>query len=97
LTPATFSKVPRSAARKVGIAPNEVVEVELADGRILEREAAEAQLEFNGRTRTVPLVLGGDDELPLLGLTMLETFRLKVNPVSHRLEPARAIEYSSAS
>jgi clan AA aspartic protease len=92
-TGATLTKVPRSIAKQVGIKGRRLVDVELADGRILEREASECELEFNGQTWTVPILIGGENDRPLLGLTALETFRLKVNPVTRELEPAKLIEY----
>lgn len=69
------------------------MQVRAADGRVLEREVAQCELEFNGQIWTVPVMIGGEDETPLLGLTALETFRLKVNPVTQQLEPANVIEY----
>ena len=93
-TGATLTKVPRSIAKRLGVKPRQAVEVELADGRTIERDASEAELELDGQRWTVPLLIGNDGEEPLLGLTALETFRLKVNPVTQKLEPARFIEYA---
>jgi predicted aspartyl protease len=50
--------------------------------------------ELEGQRWTVPLLMGNDGEEPLLGVTALETFHLKVSPVTQKLEPAKAIEYS---
>ncbi|MDA4123213.1 MAG: aspartyl protease family protein [Thaumarchaeota archaeon] len=93
-TGATLTKIPRSIAKSLGVKPRELVEAELADGRVIERDASEVELELNGQRWTVPLLIGADDEEPLLGLTALETFRLKVNPVTQKLEPATLIEYA---
>ena len=90
----TLTMVPSSIAEKIGIAPRYKVEVELADGRIVERDESETTAELNGVRNTIPLLIGRDDEQPLLGLTALEIFRLKVNPLTQRLEPARFIQYS---
>ena len=93
-TGSTLTKIPRSVASKIGIAPRYKAEVELADGRVIERDVSEAVAEFNDITNTIPLLIGPDGEEPLLGLTTLEVFRLKVNPVTQKLEPARFIEYA---
>src|SRR5271169_1495806 len=93
-TGSTLTKIPRTVANKIGIAPRYKAEVELADGRVIERDVSEAVAEFNGITNTIPLLIGHDGEEPLLGLTTLEVFRLKVNPVTQKLEPARFIEYA---
>jgi clan AA aspartic protease len=94
-TGSTLTKIPSSAARKIGITPRYKAEVELADGRVIEREVSEAVAELNGYKNTIPLLIGPDGEEPLLGLTTLEIFRLKVNPLTQRLEPARFIQYLS--
>ncbi len=93
-TGSTLTKIPSSAATKIGIKSRYKAEVELADGRVIEREVSEAVAELNGFENTIPLMIGPDGEEPLLGLTTLEIFRLKVNPVTQKLEPARFIEYA---
>jgi clan AA aspartic protease len=93
-TGSTLTKIPRSVASKIGIAPRYKAEVELADGRVIERDVSEVVAEFNDVTNTIPLLISPDGEEPLLGLTTLEVFRLKVNPVTQKLEPARFIEYA---
>ena len=93
-TGSTLTKIPFSVARKIGIASRYRAEVELADGRVIERDVSEAVAEFNDITNTIPVLIGPEGEEPLLGLTTLEVFRLKVNPVTQKLEPARFIEYA---
>ena len=93
-TGATVTKIPVSIANRLGIFPAYQAEVQLADGRVVERGESEAQVELDGRRRTIPVLIGPDKEEPLLGLTTLEILKLKVNPVTQRLEPAKWIEYS---
>jgi clan AA aspartic protease len=96
-TGSTLTKIPSSVARKIGIAPRYKAEVELADGRVVERDESEVVAELNDMRKTIPLLMGPDGEEPLLGLTTLEIFGLKVNPVTQKLEPAKFIEYALAS
>ena len=93
-TGSTLSKIDESTAKKVGIAPTASAIVELADGSERERGIAEAEIEIMGDRATVRILIGPDGEEPLLGLTTLETLRLKVNPVTRRLERAKFIEYA---
>ncbi len=93
-TGATVTKIPQSIANRLGISPAYLAEVQLADGRVVERGESEAQVELHGRRRTIPVLIGPDHEEPLLGLTTLEILKLKVNPVTQQLEPAKWIEYS---
>ncbi len=92
-TGATLTKIPASVAEKVGIKPIGMTEVELADGSVRKRAEGYAEVELFGRRRYVPLLIGPDCEQSLLGLTTLEIFRLKVNPVTQKLEEGRFIEY----
>jgi len=96
-TGSTLTKIDESTARRLGIEPTESAVVELADGTDRERGLAEAQVEIMGDRATVRVLIGPDGEEPLLGLTTLESLRLKVNPIERRLEPAKFIEYASLS
>ncbi len=92
-TGATLSKIPEAFARRLGIVPSGSVEVQLADGSQKTRALAQADIEINGDRATVRILIGADNEQPLLGLTSLETLGLKVDTVMRRLEPSRFIEY----
>lgn len=96
-TGSTLTKISESVAQKAGIEAGETVKVELADGSLRDRGEAQAEMELFGRRRIVPLLVGPDGEEPLLGLTTLEIFRLKVNPAAQRLEPSKWIEYAACS
>lgn len=92
-TGATFTKIPESVARRLGLQPDEVIAVTLSDGSERTRSLAEARIEFDGARRTVPVAIGPDGERPLLGYTALEILRLKVNPVTKKLEKTSPIEF----
>lgn len=91
-TGATFSKIPGSVAEMLGLEARYEAEVELADGRIVKRKLALAEVEIEGIRRPVLIAIGGE-ETSLIGYTTLELLGFKVNPVTRRLERARAIEY----
>jgi predicted aspartyl protease len=95
-TGSTLTKIDESTARGLGIVPTGSALVELADGTDRERGIAEAKVEIMGDSTTVRILIGPDGEEPLLGLTTLESLRLKVNLIKRRLEPAKFIEYSSS-
>jgi len=86
-TGALYTKVAPSLARELGITPNEVIEVKLADGSSGEASLADAVVEYGPSKRAVTVLVGPGDKL-LLGVTTLEALRLKVNPVDGTLEPA---------
>ncbi len=92
-TGATFTKIQASVAQEIGIEPKYDTTVELADKRLVQRKLGLAEIEFDGIRRPVLVVVSPDTEEPLLGYTALENLELKVNPVTRKLEKARAIEY----
>lgn len=91
-TGATFSKIPRSLATRLGLESRYETDVELGDGRVIKRGLVLAELEIEGVRRPV-LIAVGEDEKPLIGYTALEHLGFKVNPVSRKLEKTAAIEY----
>ena len=92
-TAATFTKIPRSAAPKLGLEDTYETAVELGDGRTITRSLALADLQIDDVRRPVLVTIAEDGEKPLLGYTALEALGFKVNPVTHRLEKTTAIEY----
>jgi clan AA aspartic protease len=84
-TGSTYTWVPRSILDSLGIAPEFVHEFETADGRIVEREVAEARLRLKDRSRTTQVVFGDESDSILLGVVTLEEFSLGVDTVRHEL------------
>jgi predicted aspartyl protease len=85
-TGALYTMVSPASARQLGIVPNETIQVKLADGSLREAGLADATIEYGTSLRAIPVLVGPGDDL-LLGVTTLETLRLKVNPVTNLLEP----------
>lgn len=64
---------------------------QLADNREVEYDIGEIRLQLDGRERTVLVVFGPDEALPLIGATTLEVFNLGVDPVRKRLIPVTGL------
>lgn len=92
-TGATYTKIPKQVAESVGLPVEYETEVELADGRLVRRNLALAQVEIEGVRRPMLISVPEDDEQPLIGYTTLELLEFKVNPLTRTLERARPIEY----
>jgi predicted aspartyl protease len=93
-TGATLTTIPESVARTTGILPTGSVTVKLADGSKKTVAIGQAEIEIRGDTTPVRIPVGSDDQVPLLGLTSLESLGLKVNPVERRLEPSEFTLYA---
>ena len=89
-TGATFSMIPASQLRRLGIEPDETVEFELAGGEIAEYPTGWAGFAATGRRGRARVVFGPEDEY-LLGATTLEDLGLMVDPVGLRLVPTRRL------
>jgi predicted aspartyl protease len=93
-TGATLTTISESVARSAGILPTGSVTVRLADGTRKMVAIAQAEVEIRGDRAPVRLLIGSGDQVPLLGLTSLETLGLKVNPVERSLEPSEFTLYA---
>jgi len=91
-TGATFSKIPKSIADRLGLQAKYETEVELGDGRVISRKLSFAEVEIEKVRRPV-LIAIGEEERPLIGYTTLESLGFKVNPTTKKLEKAMPIEY----
>ena len=92
-TGATYSMIPRQVLAKLGLEPAETAEFETADGRTIQREICEAVFHWKGRFGTSKVIFGEDSDSPLLGVIVLESMALQVDPVSRELRPAKLILY----
>jgi clan AA aspartic protease len=92
-TGATYTVLPSSLLREMGISATRQAQFELADGRRVEMDMGEAQVTINGEAVTTLVVFGEDNAPPLLGAYTLEGLLLAVDPVNQRLVPTHAILY----
>ena len=90
-TGSSYTVIPGSLLRGLGIAPQERIEFELADGRIIERDIGDARIRVGGRSAATLVVFGDEGVSSSLGAYTLEGVRLAFDPVNKRLIPARAL------
>ncbi len=86
-TGATDTFLPASVLRKIGIKPSARRSYELADGSEAELPIGFGVIEILGRAAGSTLVFAGDDEEPLLGVTVLESAGFWIDPQRERLVP----------
>ena len=82
---ATYSWVPASVLRGLGISPSFRRPFVWADGREVERDMGEARVRLNGDELTTLVIFGDEDTRPLLGAYTIEGFGLAIDPVNQRL------------
>ena len=85
-TGATFSVMPASLLRRLGIEPTRTRRLRFANGEVEERQTGMAFFEVNGIDCEAMVVFGPED-LHLLGATTLESLLLIVDPINKQLIP----------
>ena len=86
-TGASYTWIPQSTLRALGLVPTFRFPFILADGRRLERDMAETRVRLNEQERTTLVVFGDEGTQALLGAYTLEGFGLAPDPLNRRLIP----------
>jgi clan AA aspartic protease len=86
-TGATDTFLPASVLRRLGIRPSARRAYELADGTEVDLPIGFGVIEVLGRPAGGTLVFAGEKEEPLLGVTVLESTGLWLDPQRERLIP----------
>jgi clan AA aspartic protease len=84
-TGATYTWMPASLLRDLGVTVVDQQEFILANGDSILRDVGQAMLRVDGKERITVIVFGEDDALSLLGAVTLEEMGLGVDPVNRRL------------
>ncbi|MCY3920241.1 MAG: retroviral-like aspartic protease family protein [Chloroflexi bacterium] len=87
-TGASYTVVPATLLRELGVTPFNKITVVLADGRQVEMDIGRAWATINGASEVTLVVFGEDNARALLGAYTLEGLRLAVDPHNHTLIPA---------
>ena len=88
-TGATYTFLPGSMLRELGIEPTRTSEFQLARGATAQYARGEAVIRIKGFARVTPVIFGDDDAEPLIGVFTLEQLELAVDPVAGALIPAK--------
>ena len=90
-TGATDSMAAESDLSRAGIQPVGRKSYEMADGSVHEYRFGLAQIEVMGEVTAGRVIFGPDGVEPILGVTVLESIGLIVDPASHSLRRLPAI------
>ena len=82
---ATYTMLPQSLLRKLGVEPLESRTFRVADDRHIQRGFGQTWIKIDGRPIVCPVVFSEDNSMPLLGAVTLEIFALGIDPVRGRL------------
>ena len=90
-TGATDSMAPASELARAGIQPIGRKSHERADGRVTEYPFGLAQIEFMGEVTAGRIIFGPEAVEPILGVTVLESAGMSIDPSTHALRRLPAI------
>ena len=96
-TGSTYTCLPASLLRELGIVPYRRIRSELADGSVVEESVGEARVRVEGIERSTIVIFAGEGAPALLGAYTLEGALLVVDPVRQRLRPTHALRYRRSS
>lgn len=85
---ATYTVVPASTLKKLGIKPQGEEKFVLADGKIIKRKVGSALYEYQGLERAAPVMFGQRGDSLLLGIFTLEALGLSLDPLKRELYKA---------
>ena len=90
-TGATYTMLPSSLLRDLGVTPIETRTFTIADGQRIRRDIGEAVVRIGDRALTTLVVFADDEAMPLLGAFTLEGFILAPDPVRQQLVSVTAL------
>ena len=85
-TGATFSMMPASLLKRLGVAPDAALPFRVATREVVDFATGEVPLAVQGRRRTCPVIFGPENHY-IMGATAMELLLLTVDPVHQRLVP----------
>ena len=94
-TGSTYTCLPSSLLRELGIIPYRRIRSELADGSIVEDDLGIVNVRVEGIQLPTLVIFTEDDAPALLGAYTLEGALLVVDPVGQRLAPTHALRYTN--
>ena len=90
-TGAIDSLVPRPCLEAIGLMPRAQRVYETADGRKVTMDVTTGEIEVMGEYAAGLIIFGDEDAEPLLGVTVLESAGIEVDPQNQRLKKLPAV------
>ena len=82
---ALYTVIPEKNLKELDIKKDSKREFILADGRTIERYMGGAVLEYAGKRSFAPVVFGQLNDMPVLGVTTLESLGFGLDPLKRKL------------
>ena len=94
---ASFTTMPASLLRRLGVTPHRRARLRLADGQSAEWDIGRVRLAIDGMEEPDLCIFGAEEAPPTIGAHTLQAMLLAVDPVDHRLVPTEGFLLTSVS
>ena len=88
---ATYTPLPQSVWKEIGLEPKRDLEFVLADGTTIKRKVSECYIVLPQGEAHTPVILGEESDEALLGVVTLGILGLMFNPLTRTLQPMRML------
>jgi clan AA aspartic protease len=88
---ASYTLLPDTAWRHLGLKPKRAMAFSLADGTEVKRSISECHISLPQGEGHTPVILGEPGDEPLLGVITLEELGLVLNPFNRTLQPMKTL------
>ena len=88
---ATYSWIPKSYLEAIKVKPSRKARFKTIEGRIVEREVGYVFVEWNGEVAPTVVVFAEEEDQPVVGLHMLESLGLEVDPTTRQVKKSEAL------
>ncbi|MCC6017177.1 MAG: Retroviral aspartyl protease [Desulfurococcaceae archaeon] len=88
---AIYTSIPRNILEKLGLKPIAKQKLRLFSAEVVERDIGGVVVEYEGRRAIVPVIFGESGDIPVLGVTALESLGYQLDPVTKKLKPVELL------
>jgi clan AA aspartic protease len=88
---AIYTSIPRNILEKLGLKPIAKQKLRLFSAEVVERDIGGVVVEYEGRRAIVPVIFGDSGDIPVLGVTALESLGYQLDPVTKKLKPVELL------
>lgn len=88
---AIYTSIPRNILEKLGLKPIAKQKLRLFSAEVVERDIGGVVVEYEGRRAIVLVIFGESGNIPVLGVTALESLGYQLDPVIKKLKPVELL------
>jgi predicted aspartyl protease len=88
-TVATFTLISSAVFQEIGVQADGKFKLKTADSKFIGRDGSMVWVEVEGKGYKVPVIVGDEEDAPVLGVTTLEILGLELDPITKKLKPTK--------